>query len=370
MLFHSTIRKELARSFGATLIVLVTVVMTMTLIRTLGQASRGSFNPSDVMLVVGYTVLAFLPNVMTMGLFVATVATLSRLYRDSEMVIWFNSGVGLAGLLGPLFRFAWPILLAVAALALFVLPWSNQQIEVMKSNYERRGDLERVQPGQFQESAGGKRVFFVEKNLLGQNAASNVFIATTENGKQTVASARSGRTETIGEDRFLLLDNGQRLESTLGKPDLRVSEFARYGIRVGHETADPLSDVPLNTRGTLELLRQPSPQHWGEISWRIGFALAAANLLIVALVASRVNPRVGRSGNLIFALFTFQIYLNLLSLGQAWIATRQIGFAPFMLLLHGGVLAASLLWLAKRHHNWDWRPAALSRRLRPGKAAP
>ena len=54
MLFHSSIRKELARSFGATLIVLVTVVMTMTLIRTLGQASRGSFNPSDVMLVMGY----------------------------------------------------------------------------------------------------------------------------------------------------------------------------------------------------------------------------------------------------------------------------------------------------------------------------
>jgi len=28
MLFHSSIRKELARSFGATLVVLVTIVMT------------------------------------------------------------------------------------------------------------------------------------------------------------------------------------------------------------------------------------------------------------------------------------------------------------------------------------------------------
>ena len=68
MLFHSSLRKELARSFGASFIVLVTVVMTMTLIRTLGQASRGSFSPSDVMMVMGYTVLTFLPNVMTMAL--------------------------------------------------------------------------------------------------------------------------------------------------------------------------------------------------------------------------------------------------------------------------------------------------------------
>ena len=57
MLFDSSIRKELARSFGATLVVLITVVMTMMLIRTLGQASRGSVAPADVMLVMGFTVL-------------------------------------------------------------------------------------------------------------------------------------------------------------------------------------------------------------------------------------------------------------------------------------------------------------------------
>ena len=163
MLFHSSLRKELARSFGATLIVLVTVVMTMTLIRTLGQASRGSFNPSDVMMVMGYTVLTFMPNVMVMGLFVATVATLTRLYRDSEMVIWFGAGIGLRGLVAPLFRFCWPILLAVGVLALLVLPWANGQLEDIKIHYEQRGDLERVEPGRFQESADGSRVFFVEK---------------------------------------------------------------------------------------------------------------------------------------------------------------------------------------------------------------
>jgi hypothetical protein len=34
-----------ARSFGATLVVLVTIVMTMILIRTLGQASQGLRQP-------------------------------------------------------------------------------------------------------------------------------------------------------------------------------------------------------------------------------------------------------------------------------------------------------------------------------------
>lgn len=89
MLFHSSIRKELARSFGATLVVLATIVMTIMLIRTLGQASRGSVNPSDIMLVMGFTVLGHLPTLLTLSLFISIVATLSRMYTDSEMVIWF-----------------------------------------------------------------------------------------------------------------------------------------------------------------------------------------------------------------------------------------------------------------------------------------
>ena len=124
MLFQSSLRRELSRSFGATLIVLVTVVMTMTLIRTLGQASRGSFNPSDVMLVMGYTVLAYLPTLLTMSLFIAIIATLSRMYSDSEMVIWFCSGKGLSALIAPLMRFSWPVFGVVAALAMLVLPWT------------------------------------------------------------------------------------------------------------------------------------------------------------------------------------------------------------------------------------------------------
>ena len=58
MLFHSAIRKDLSRHFGATVVVLITIVMTIVLIRTLGQASRGTVNPSEVMLLMGLSVLS------------------------------------------------------------------------------------------------------------------------------------------------------------------------------------------------------------------------------------------------------------------------------------------------------------------------
>jgi lipopolysaccharide export system permease protein len=110
MLFHSSIQKDLARSFGATVVVLATIVMTIILIRTLGQATKGTVNPSEVMLVMGLTVIGHLTTILTLSLFIAVVSTLSRMYADSEMVIWFSSGRGLTSFAPPLLRFAsfWP----------------------------------------------------------------------------------------------------------------------------------------------------------------------------------------------------------------------------------------------------------------------
>jgi len=352
MLFHSSLRKELSRSFGATLIVLVTVVMTMTLIRTLGQASRGSFNPSDVTLVMGYTVLAYMPTLLTMSLFIAIIASLSRMYRDSEMVIWLCSGKGLASLLAPLMRFSWPVFGVVAALSLLVLPWSNQRIEDLKNQYDRRSDIERIEPGQFQESANGNRVFFVEKNISARQTGSNVFIATTENGKQTITSARSGRIEALPQGQFLMLDNGQRLESVLGTTDLKISEFEVYGAQVSMATLGADTTAQVNTLTTLALLMNTTSASLGELSWRFGLILAAINFVIIGVAASSVNPRVNKSVNLVFSLFTFVIYYNLLNLGQNWIASGKLSLGTHMMALHGGVFLLAVLWLAKGHNNW------------------
>ncbi|RYF76235.1 MAG: LPS export ABC transporter permease LptF [Comamonadaceae bacterium] len=352
MLFHSTLRKELSRTFSATLVVLVTIVMTMMLIRTLGLASRGGINPSDVMLVMTYTVVGYLPTILSLCLFVAIVGTLSRMYRDSEMVIWFSSGRGLADFVGPLFRFAWPVLLLVAVLALVGWPWANSQTQGMRDQYQRRSDIDRVTPGQFQESAGRNRVFFIDKDTPDGSTASNVFISSIERSLQIITSARSGRIESIGDSRFLVLRDGQRLESPLGKSELKVSEFETYGARVGSDVAALNDEAPVRSRTTLSLLANPTPIGRAELAWRAGMALAAANFVLLALVISSVNPRVGRSGNLLFGLFAFVIYYNLLNLGQGLIASGRYSVAEFMLALHGGALMLGLAWLAKRHNNW------------------
>ena len=354
MLFHSSIRKELARSFGATLIVLVTIVMTMMLIRTLGQASTGSVNPAEVSLVMGYTMLGHLPTVLTMSLFIASVGTLSRMYLESEMVIWLVSGRGLRALLTPMLRFAWPMLLTVSVLVLIVWPWSNQQITELKERFEQRGDLERVSPGQFQESANGLRVFFVDKESVENKQGKNVFISSHERGKQAMTSSKTGHVEIINDERFLILDVGQRVEQADGETEIKVSDFKVYGTRISQDVkAAELK--PAKATSSLQLLQNPTPGNLGELAWRIGLAFAAFNFIVIALAITSANHRVGRGGNLALALFTFVMYYNFINLGQSWIGAGKVQFVPFLLTLHGGVFALAVTWLAVRHNNWSWR---------------
>ena len=362
MLFQSSLRRELARSFGATFVVLITIVLTIVLIRTLGQASRGVINPQDVMLFMAYSALGRLPTILTLSLFIAMVGTLSRMYRDSEMVVWFTSGRSLISFLGPLFRFAWPVLLIIALTSLFIWPWTNQQTRDMQQRYAGRSDIDRIAPGQFQESSGGNRVFFIDRDAKTDlKSSNNVFIAANEKGKNSITTARSGRIEITGDKQVLVLENGQRLENENGKASLKISNFEEYGSAVGNTTEQNTAASEAKLLSIPVLVKSPTRANFSELAWRLGLALAAVNFVVLAVALANVNPRGGRSGNFVFVVLTFIVYNNLVNLGQSWIFGGSISFGGLLLVLHGGVLALGLLWLAKRNANWTLRSAFYSR---------
>lgn len=362
MLFDSTLRRDLSRSFGATLIVIMTIVITMFLIRTLGQAAGGSVAPQDVALLLGYIALENLPTMLSLSLFIAIVTTLTRMYRDSEMVIWFASGVGLLRFVAPVLRLAAPLLVLVAILALFVWPWGNRQIAELRDRYERRSDVSRVAPGQFQSSSDGKRVFFIDRETDGDSRARNVFVLEKREGSESVTSAQSGRIEMDGDQRYVILERGQRSDLDLVTGERKLAQFDTYRVLAGEASGGSADRLPAKARSTWQLLTQPTDRHLGELAWRIGLALGGINLVLLGIGLAAGNPRRAGSWNLLFALLAFVVYYNLLSLTQAWVASATLAIGPTLLLVHGGMFAAAitLLW---------WRERGVALRLFRRRAA-
>jgi lipopolysaccharide export system permease protein len=363
MLFDSTLRRELARNFGATLVVILTVVLTIMLIRTLGQAAVGRIAPQDVALLLGYVALGYLPLILSLSLFIAVVATLGRMYRDSEMAIWFSSGIGLTRFVRPVMRVSWPVLGVVALLSLWVWPWGNEQGVELRDRYARRSDLSRVAPGQFQSSSDGKRVFFIERNTQDESVGRNVFILTTQGTSESVTSARSGRIEVEGDDRFLVLNRGQRNERNLATGEKGLSRFESYRVLAGERILSRAAELPPKARATLDLIHNPTAANQGELAWRLGLLLGGANLVLIGIGLSVSNPRRASNWNLLFALLAFVVYYNVINLTQAWIAGSKIGMGPVLAAAHGGafLLAIGLLWWREHPHTrprWRSRPAA------------
>ena len=346
MLFHSSLRKELARSFGATSVVLVTIVMTMMLIRTLGQAAGGAVAPQDVVLVLGYIALGHLPTMLALSLFIAIVVTLGRMYRESEMAIWFASGIGLTRFVRPVLRTCWPVLLVILLLVMFVWPWGNRMGTELRDRYQQRSDLSRVAPGVFQTSSDGRRVFFIERESSDGVNARNVFILSQQDAVESVTSARSGRLETVGEDRFLVLERGQRNEVDARTGQKTQSSFETYRVLVGERAARAAEARPPKATMTIDLLRTPTDANLAELTWRLGLLFGAANLLLLGIGLAYSNPRRASNWNLMFALLSFLVYYNLINLSQAWVGSGRFGFGQALIGLHGAVfgLALALLW--------------------------
>jgi lipopolysaccharide export system permease protein len=363
MLFDSTLRRDLARSFGATLVVILTIVLTMFLIRTLGQAAGGRISPQDVALILGYSSLAHLPTMLALSLFISVVATLGRMYRDSEMTIWFASGIGLFRFLRPIFEMSWPVLLVVAILAFTVWPWVNQKSEELKARYQGRSDLARVAPGQFQTSRDGRRVFFIDRDDEAAQIGRNVFILTRSDDTESVVTARSGYIEDQGGDQVLVLEKGQRNEENLKTGTKSLAQFEIYRVVIGERRINTEADLPAKARRSLDLLRDPTPANQGELSWRLGLILGAANLMLLGVGLSNNSPRRDSNWNVLFALLSFVVYYNMINLTQAWITSEKMSLEQALIMTHGGalLLALALIWWRDFGAIRRWWPAGQPR---------
>jgi lipopolysaccharide export system permease protein len=357
MLFDSSTRSELAKSFGATLVVILTIVLTLTLIKMLGQAAGGNIAPQDVVLLMGYTTISYLATMLTLSLFLAIVMTLGRSYRESEMTIWFASGIPLSAFVRPVLRMAWPVLLAIVVLELVVWPWGNQNSAELRDRYQKRSDLSRVAPGQFQTSRDGSRVFFIERD--GDNAATgrNVFILASQHDRESVTTASRGHLEMEGDDRFLVLDHGQRNETQLKTGEKSLARFEQYKVMTDTQVLANASQLPPKAMATLDLLRTPpgstqaEQTAWrksqGELTWRVGMILGGVNMALLGLGLSAAHPRRANNWNLLFALLAFVIYFNLINVSQSWVGNGRTSLPRALITVHGTalVLALAIIWL-------------------------
>jgi lipopolysaccharide export system permease protein len=348
MIFQRALLREFASLAGAVFMTLFVIALTVNLVRLLGRAAVGHVPSDAVIAFLGFFALGALPVLLSLTMFISVLMTLTRSWRDSEMVIWFSSGLSLTSWLRPVMLFALPQILLIGVLSLVISPWAAQMAGQYAQRLESRDDVSRVTPGVFGETANRDRVWFVESLSGDASNVQNVFLSTARGDRVSVSMSRSGHTEVAPNgDRFIVLENGRRYEGLPGEADFKVTEFGRYAARIETREAAAPSRSP-KALSTLALIADPSNVHLGELVWRVGIPLSSLILALLAIPMSFVNPRAGRSVNLLFAVFTYIVYNNLLSVSQARVAQGRLDFTTGLLLVHIGMVVLLLVMFAQR----------------------
>ena len=355
MIFQRSLIREFSLIALSVVGVLLAIILTRLLILLLGKASVGEIDPEAVLGLIAFGVVNYLPVLLGIAVFVAVLLALTRSYRDSEMTVWFTSGLSIAAWIKPVLQFAIPVALVCALLSVWVSPWAQAQSAEYQRLLASRDEVSGLTPGVFRESRNSDRVFFVDKLSERDDTVSDIFVQSTEHGKLGVIVAQKGFIETVKNgDRFVVLLNGRRYEGTPGTLDYRTVDFERYAVRIEpHEArAEPPSSKAMNV---LQLFSDGKPEDMAELHWRIALPLAVIIMGLFAVPLSFVNPRSGRSWNLIFAVLIYVVYNNTLSIFQAWTSTGRIPTWVGLWPVHLTMLALVVILFLRQTRGLHWR---------------
>jgi lipopolysaccharide export system permease protein len=368
-IFHRTMVSEFAGNGLLVFAVLLGIIVVSQLIRLLSYAVNGEIAVDGVLALLGFSAMNYLPVLLSISLFISILLTLSRSYRDSEMVVWFCSGIGLTRWIRPVLWYAVPVVGLIALLSLLLSPWALRKSDEFRSKMESRDDVTSATPGMFRESRQADRVYFIDNVDAGSNRVGNIFVESNQKGKLGTMVARQGLQETLPNgDRFLVLLNGTRYEGTPGRRDYRIVEFERYSMRIDSVPVKQ-ADLQVHSMSTMELWRNPTTWNLAELEWRVGLPISATILALLAIPLSYINPRAGRSLNLILAIVLYMLYSNMISVTNSWVAQGKITPGVGLWGIHIAMLIVTLLMFYRRMTLFFLRKGLAKQHLHPQSAS-
>jgi lipopolysaccharide export system permease protein len=354
------LRESMLREFRATgwivFATLLTIVVVVSLVRTLGRAAAGIADVELVVPLIVFSTISSLPLILVLTGFLAVLLSLSRSWRDSELVVWFASGLDLRRLYRVVFVFLLPIVILCTLTTNFVVPWSVSQSETLRSRFDSRPDLSRVNPGQFREGQSQDRIIFIERNDPDSEGLGRVLVFSRSNQEslEKVLVAEDGQFEIdAAGDTWVSLMNGSQTEFGVDPVALGSGvghmTFDRYRFRVDAAPASDAKMLSVRSLYTDDLLRKGDSVSMGEFSYRIGLPLFMLIFGLMAVPLSIARKRARGAQGIMLGLLIGLISNNLLIFTQAQIMRGRWDFHLGWWPVHVSILLLLIVMASFRH---------------------
>jgi lipopolysaccharide export system permease protein len=332
--------REFAQATFAALVILLIVSLGGVFADVLGDIARGRVPAGMMLSQLGLQVLNYLPLILPLGLMLGLMLAVGRLYRDAEMPVLMSIGIGPRRLLRPLLMLVLPMALAIAACSLWLGPWARQYSQRMIEEGNRSLLVAGLEAGRFVELPGGGVVYVGNMSNDGTRLG-RVFVYQQDAERMDVTTAQSGELTVEGEDRYLTLDQGFRVEGPLqdGR-DFRLMRYESNELRLPDGERSSRDDDP-ELAGTLALLGDPRREANAQLHYRVAPPLLALAFALLAVPLARSPPRQARYGRILFGFLAYIVGMNFMLLGTEWLGNGTLPRAAGLWWLVLPLLAVS-----------------------------
>lgn len=343
MILERHIHREILEKAGWILGLLLLVLASNRFVEYLADAASGKLPADFILRMLAMKVLAMLPKILPIGIFLAVMLAMSRLARDKELVVIFGAGLGESFQMAAVARIAGLYALLVFAVSFFLAPWAERQVQDLRDRAEVEADVTGIAPGQFREFSKGDRIVYVERVAQDGDVMEDVFLQVRERNRLGVLTSDRARyqTEQRTGSRYVLFEDGRRYMGMPGTLNYQITEYRTYAVLLQQGAEGTVPDE-LEAIPTLQLLRQASPAHHAELQWRLSAIIAAMLLPLLGVAMSRFSFNEHRYAPVFVAVAIYFIYSNLLGISKTLFKRDQlpglIGLWWVHLLLIGAVL--------------------------------
>ncbi len=344
IIFRYLARSILANTLGVSA-VLMLVVVSSRFVKYLAEAATGKLEAGVLFAIIGFRLPGFFELVLPLAFFLSIMLAYGQLYVDSEMTVLRACGMSEKQLVGYTMVVAVLVAALVGWLSLSLSPSGYARVEQLLNAQKQRGEIESLIAGRFYTLRDGRGVTYAEEINDGQMR--EVFLAQSgapEEGGQgmVVVLAKEGysqRSDATG-DRYLVLEDGRRIQGIPGEADFQITRFEEYGQRLDSvkpwELSEDAEAIP-----TAQLWRSQDPADRALLQWRLSLPVMVLVVSLLAVPLSRTYPRQGRYAKILPAVLLYVFYLLGLNAARDLVESREPPGALAMVAVH-----ALFIWSA------------------------
>ena len=341
---------DLLKTLLAVWSVIVVIIVSRQFIRILDRAVEGQVSHQTLLSILGLKTIVASASFLPAALFMAVLMVLGRMYRDQEMSAVASAGGGAGTVYRAIFLLVFPLTVLAAGLSFYVSPWAEAMTDQLMHQDKESADLRGIAAGKFSEYSQGDLVFYVEK-IDADKKMHQVFVQHRQGNRLAIMNAETGKVKDLPDGRYVILENGERIQGQPGSVNYVLEQFAEYAVRLDIKETSYVfaresvsSDVLMGSTQITDI---------AELQRRFSIPMGIMLLSFIAVPLAQISPRGGVYGNMLVGFLIYFSYGNLIRVSQSWVINQTIPTwlgvfgVNSLLLLIGGILLARL-------YGWQW----------------